>query len=378
MKMQNNFKVLIVGAGLYGATFCNMLRKYKAHNVEIDIIDKRNHIGGNVYTTRVDDIDIHKYGPHIFHTDNYVVWNYINQFDEFLPYKQETLAKDKYGKLYHLPFNMHTFYDIYKANTPIQAKEYIDKYKIKNDNPKNLEEFALSEVGPDIYEILIRNYTEKQWGKSCKELPADIIKRLPLRFEFNNNYFNDNYQGIPRNGYTYVIFEMLKDADDIELNKDFKDDVDNYIKEYDYIIYTGAIDELFDYSLGTLEWRSLNFKEVRIDKEDTQGCAIINDVSEINKYTRTIEHCYFTSKQNLNDYIIRTYEYPQEWDKNKEKYYPINNDKNNKLYNEYLNLLNEKYPNIQVGGRLGKYKYFDMDDTILEAFNDITKLLCLN
>ena len=372
----NDKKILIVGSGLYGAVWCDILTSN--YNCDVTIIDKRDHIGGNIYTYKENNIDIHKYGPHIFHTNEKRIWEYITKFDDFLPYIQETLAKDKYGNLYHLPFNMNTFYDIYKAITPSQAKEYIQNDIVKYDNPKNLEEQALSTVGIAIYEILIKNYTEKQWGKKCTELSPDVIKRLPLRFEFNNNYFNDKYQGIPKHGYSYIIEQMICNAKNIILNEDFNNDREEYINNYNLIIYTGAIDELLDYVFGQLEWRSLKFENVLIDKNDTQGCSIINDVSINNAYTRTIEHCYFTGKQNENDHILRTYEYPNKWDVNSEKYYPINNDFNNELYNKYLTLLNEKYPTIMIGGRLGKYKYFDMDDTILEAFNDINKLLCLN
>ena len=246
-----------------------------------------------------------------------------------------------------------------------KAKECIEKAKVKYDDPQNLEEFALSNVGVDIYNLLIKEYTEKQWGKSCNKLSKDIIKRLPLRFEFNNNYFNDKYQGIPKNGYTYIIEKLLTYANKIYNNYKFaKED----IYKYDYIIYCGAIDELFDYKLGELEWRSLEFKNEYTTIDNTQGCAILNNVSKNVKYTRTIEHHYFNKyNKPLNNIIIRTTEYPCKYEQGLERYYPINNEKNNLLYYRYVELCESKYPNIILGGRLGLYKYNDMDDTIIDA-----------
>lgn len=363
MKVKH-YKFAIVGSGLFGGVCCKELREYFPDSTII-VYEKRNHIGGNIYTKKIHNIDVHKYGPHIFHTNDDNIWNYINNIDEFIPYIQETLAIDKYNNIYHLPFNMNTFYDIYKASTIKKAKECIEKAKVKYDDPQNLEEFALSTVGMDIYNLLIKEYTEKQWGKQCNELSKDIIQRLPLRFEFNNNYFNDKYQGIPKNGYTYIIEKLLTYANKIYNNYKFtKED----IYKYDYIIYCGAVDELFDYKLGELEWRSLEFKNEYTTIDNTQGCAIINNVSKNVKYTRTIEHHYFNKyNKPLNDIIIRTKEYPCEYERGLERYYPINNEKNNLLYYRYVELCKSKYPNIILGGRLGLYKYNDMDDTIIDA-----------
>ena len=375
-----NHKILIVGSGLYGCTFATIWKRNNPNDI-IYMIERRNMPGGNISTYKYEDIDIHEYGPHIFHTDDEEVWKFINEFDEMIPYVQQTLAKDHYGQLYHLPFNMYTFKEIYGVTLPSEAKEKIEKDKIHYQKITNLEEQAISLVGKKIYNILIKNYTEKQWGKPCKKLDKNIITRIPVRYEYNNDYFNDKYSGIPKNGYSYLINNIINQyVTNIEYNINInKEYLDQHKDEYDLIIYCGAIDELFDYKYGTLEWRSLKFINLMIPKNETQGCAIMNDVSKENKYTRTIEHQYFTpwkfNFENLPELILQTKEYPEAYDKFKERYYPVNNEETQKLYNKYVNLLNQTYNNVILGGRIGLYKYFDMDDTIRRAMDDANKLM---
>ena len=367
--MFKKYDYIVVGSGLYGATFSYFAKK---KNKKVLIIEKRNHIGGNIYTEEIDGINVHKYGAHIFHTSNKDVWDFVNQFVPFNDYVNQVLANYK-GKIYHLPFNMNTFFDMWGVIEPNEAKKIIDE-QVKKENIKeikNLEDQALSLVGRDIYETLIKGYTEKQWGKPCNQLPSFIIKRLPLRFEFNNNYFNDTYQGIPIGGYTLLINKMLEGIDVI-LNEDFLQNKEKYLRIAKKIVYTGAIDEYFDYSLGELEYRSLRFEEIKMNKEYYQNNAVINYTDKETPFTRIIEHKYF--ENIISSSTIITKEYPDTYSKGKERYYPINDEKNNNLYNEYLKLA-KKEKHVIFGGRLGNYKYYDMDDTILKAMKNSKKYL---
>jgi UDP-galactopyranose mutase len=360
------YDYLIVGAGLYGATLANLL---KNAGKSVLICEKRPNIGGNVYTEKIDGIDVHMYGAHIFHTSDENIWNYVNSFVPFKPFMNTVLANYK-GKLYNLPFNMNTFEEMWGVKTKEEAMEKIESQKRNYKKPQNLEEQAISLVGTDIYNTLIKGYTEKQWGRKATELPAFIIKRIPLRFEYNNNYFNDVYQGIPSLGYTELIKRIIGKVD-VMLNTDFLKHPE--LKDIaNMIIYTGAIDEYFDYKFGELEYRSLRFDIERINKEYYQNNCVINFTEFEVPYTRIIEHKYFLDTKTPTTVITR--EYPVNYKKGMERYYSVNNEKNDALYNEYFNESN-KIPNVYFGGRLGKYKYFDMDDSIAEAFRDCQYLL---
>lgn len=360
------YDYLLVGAGLFNATLASLIKK-QDKSKKILVLEKRNHIAGNIYTKNMEGIDVHIYGAHIFHTSDKRVWQYVNQFAEFNRYTNSPIAYYK-GQVYNLPFNMNTFSKMWGISKAEEAKKIIEEQRKEITNePKNLEEQAISLVGRDIYEKLIKGYTEKQWGRDCKDLPAFIIKRLPVRFTYDNNYFNDMYQGIPIEGYTKMIENMFSDCD-IELNVDYLHNKEKY--KADRIIYTGMIDEYFDFSLGTLEYRSLKFDIETIDKEDYQSNAVVNYTEREVPYTRIIEHKYFTNV-NTNKTII-TKEYPTDWQKGMEAYYPINDDKNAKLYNSYVELAkNEK---VIFAGRLGQYKYFDMDKTMISAMEIFDKL----
>lgn len=370
--MISNIDFLIVGAGLYGATIGRLLTDAGFNCL---IIERRNHIGGNIYSEKINGYDKHVYGAHIFHTDNYQVESFVKQYSEWNNYRHNVIATDN-KKIYHLPFNMNTYYDIFGVCSPAEAKAIIDeevkKYGV--DNPRNLEEQAINLVGKTIYNKLIKNYTEKQWGKKCNELSPDIIKRLPLRFSFDNNYFNDRFQAIPKNGYTVFVKNIIGGIPCI-CNTEF--DYEYWEDKVKTIIYCGSIDELLNYELGELEWRSLKFKDSSYvyNGSNGQGTSVKNDVSK-HKYTRYIEHMWFTPEKVYNGITsIITSEQPVKWKKGREKYYPINNNYTETLYNAYLDLLLKKMPNVELGGRLGKYKYFDMDDTILEAMKDAKKLI---
>ena len=376
-------KYLIIGCGLSGIIIARLLTNI---GNTCYIIDERNHIGGNCYTEKYYDTNIHVYGAHIFHTSNKEIWNFVNKYDEFIPYHHVVKCITKDNNIYDLPFNMNTFKEVFNVKTIESAKEKLDN-EIKEyhvEKPRNLEEQAINLVGKTIYELLIKEYTEKQWNKSCKELSPEIIKRLPLRFSWNSNYFNDTYQGIPEHGYTQWLLNILngvKDETSIKYDLETKfnlNNIDEYLNEYDYIIYTGQVDKLLDYELGILEWRSLKFihQELLNTIENDQGCSVINYTSHNQSYTRIIDHYYFNHIQNdySNKTKILTYEFPQDYDKTKIAYYPVNNIKNNKLYNDYINLLKEKYPNIILAGRLGLYKYFDMDDAIENSFNLVNNI----
>lgn len=357
-----HYDYLVVGCGLFGATFANQaLKKGKS----VLIIDKRNHIAGNVYTNEVEKIHVHFYGAHIFHTSYERVWAYINQFAKFNNFVNNVIAVYK-GERYHLPFNMNTFHELWGVNTEEEAKAVIAK-QIKEANIKeitNLEEQAISLVGTDVYQKLIKGYTEKQWGRDCKDLPSFIIKRLPLRFTYDNNYFNDKYQGIPIGGYTILVGKMIKGAD-VLLNTNFKDFIRDNPNIADKIIFTGPIDEYFDFKLGKLEYRTVEFETELLDKPDYQGNAVINYTEREVPYTRIIEHKYFDKHDDQLKTIISK-EYPSEYSDGKEPYYPVNNEKNAKLLEAYQELA-KKEKNVFFKGRLGEYKYYDMDDVILSA-----------
>lgn len=362
------YDYLIVGSGLYGAI---VARELKNAGYKVLIIEKRNHIAGNVYTEKRDNINVHVYGAHIFHTSDEKVWNYVNKYAKFNDFINSPLAYYK-GEYYHMPFNMNTFHEIWGVNTAEEAKAKIEEEKAKENIKEitNLEEQAISLVGRTIYERLVKGYTEKQWGRDCKDLPSFIIKRLPLRFEYNNNYFNDIYQGIPIGGYTKLVENIIGDIE-VKLNEDYLKNKDYWNTQAKNIIYTGAIDEFYDYKFGELEYRSLKFEVERIEKEFYQKNCVINYTEREVPYTRIIEHKYFENDQSPVTWITK--EYPADYKKGMEKFYPMNDEKNNNLYKKYAELAsNEK--NIFFGGRLGKYKYYDMDDVIAEALKDFEEI----
>ena len=367
------YDYLIVGAGLYGAVFAHEMKKAGKQCL---VIDKREHIAGNIYTKAWADINVHWYGAHIFHTSNKKVWDYINEFAEFNNYINSPVAVYK-DELYNLPFNMNTFAKMWGIKTPEEAKAIIDKQvALEQGGEDNLENHALSMVGRDIYEKLIKGYTEKQWGRDCKDLPSFIIKRLPLRFTFNNNYFNDKYQGIPEGGYSSIVEKMLEGTKVI-LNTEYKKFVeDNKVQQeysWDKVLYTGMIDEFFDYKLGELEYRSLKFEHELIEnKENYQGNAVVNYTEREVPYTRIIEHKHFEYGTQKDTVITR--EYPATWVKGDEPYYPVNDEKNTALFKQYLELAQEE-SSIIFGGRLGEYKYYDMDKVIEAALNKVSEEL---
>ncbi|MEE0024284.1 UDP-galactopyranose mutase [Methanobrevibacter sp.] len=355
------YDYLIVGAGLFGSIFAHEMTK---KGKKCLVIEKRNHIGGNVYTELDENINVHKYGAHIFHTNNKMVWEYINQFADFNRYTNSPVANYK-GELYNLPFNMNTFYQMWGVKTPEEAKAKIDEQKAESniENPKNLEEQAISLIGKDIYEKLVKGYTEKQWGRKCEELPAFIIKRLPVRYTFDNNYFNDLYQGIPIGGYTKIIEKML-DGIEVKLNTDFFDDKEKWLNISDKIIFTGMIDQYYEYCYGELEYRGLNFEFETLDLENYQGNAVINYTDADTPFTRIIEHKHFESSESPKTIITR--EYPKNWMKGEEAYYPLNDEKNSELFKKYQKLAKSE-DKVIFGGRLGMYQYYDMWQVIDEA-----------
>ena len=364
------YDYLIVGAGLYGATFAYEAAK---KGKKCLVIDRRNHIGGNIYCEKINDINVHKYGAHIFHTSDKEIWDYVNQFVEFNKYVNSPIANYK-GEIYNLPFNMNTFSKLWGVITPKEAEQKIEEQKAEFNitEPKNLEEQAISLIGKDIYFKLIKEYTEKQWGKDCKELPAFIIKRLPVRFTYDNNYFNDRYQGIPVGGYNVIIEKMLKDAD-VELGVDYLKNKEKYNELADKILYTGMIDEYYDYKYGNLEWRSLKFEnEIYSDIDNYQGNAVVNYTSHEQKYTRIIEHKHFEFNKCKGTVITK--EYPMNWNKGDEAYYPVNDEKNNNLFAKYKELADNEQ-NVIFGGRLGNYKYYDMDKVIKAALEKVGEVI---
>ena len=357
------YDYLVVGAGLFGSVFAYEANK---RGKKCLVIDKRYHIGGNIYCEEIEGINVHKYGAHIFHTSNKEVWDYVNSFVEFNRYTNCPVANYK-GELYNLPFNMNTFYQLWKVKTPKEAIAKIEEQvRVANiEEPKNLEEQAIKLVGKDIYEKLIKGYTEKQWGKKATELPAFIIKRLPVRLTFDNNYFNDKYQGIPIGGYNKIIEKMLENVE-VRLNTDFFENRQELENIADKIVFTGMIDEFYDYKFGTLEYRSLRFEHEVLEEENYQGNAVINYTEYEVPYTRIIEHKYF--EYGTQPKTVITKEYPAKWNKGDEPYYPINNDENNELYAKYKELA-DKEANVIFGGRLAQYKYYDMHNVIEQALN---------
>lgn len=365
----SKFDYLVVGSGLFGAIFaCEAANKGK----RVKVIEKRNHIAGNVYTKEQEGIQVHEYGAHIFHTSDKKIWDYVNQFADFNRYTNSPIANFK-GEIYNLPFNMNTFNKLWGVITPDEAEAKINEQcsVLKGKVPENLEEQAISLVGTDIYEKLIKHYTEKQWGKKCTELPAFIIRRLPVRFTYDNNYFNDVYQGIPIGGYTQIIEKMLNHPNIVvELNTDFFERKESYLREFPKIVFTGMIDQFFDYKLGKLEYRSLRFETEVINVSNYQGNAVVNYTDSVTPYTRIIEHKHFEFGDQ--EKTIITKEYSKKWESGDEPYYPVNDEKNNHLYKSYKKLA-EKYGNIIFGGRLGQYRYYDMHQVIAVALQCVEK-----
>lgn len=361
------YDYLIIGSGLFGSVFANEMKKAGKSCL---VLERRSHIGGNVYCEEKDGINIHTYGAHIFHTDNKDVWEYVNQFVEFNHYVNSPVANYK-GELYNLPFNMNTFTKMWGVVTPAEAAAKIAEQRtaIKGE-PKNLEEQAISLIGTDIYTKLIKGYTEKQWGRSCTELPAFIIKRLPVRYTFDNNYFNDPYQGIPIGGYNTLI-QALLDGIEVRTGVDYLEHRDDYANMAKTIVYTGPIDEYFGYSLGTLEYRGLRFETDRLEEENHQGVAVMNYTDRETPYTRIIEHKHFEFGTQPVTYVTK--EYPADWQPGQEAYYPVNNERNQALYQRYAELA-KKEKNVIFGGRLAEYKYYDMDDVIRRALEVIKTL----
>lgn len=356
-----NYDWLIVGAGLFGSVFAYELKKMGKKCL---VIDKRNHAGGNLYCEKVADINVHRYGAHIFHTSNVEVWDYINQFASFNRYINSPVAVYR-DKLYNLPFNMNTFYQLWGTVKPCEARSKIAEQVqlARIGEPKNLEEQALSLVGPDIYNKLIKGYTEKQWGRDAKELPAFIIRRIPIRFNFNNDYFNDTYQGIPIGGYNKLFDKWLADMD-VCLGENFFNNRGYWLNKAGQVLFTGMIDQFYDYQYGKLEYRSLRFDDEILNTDNFQGNAVVNYTDRNIPFTRIIEHKHFEfGKQNMT---IITREYPEEWKEGSEPYYPINNKKNQIAYAKYRLLASEERK-VLVGGRLGEYKYYDMHDIIEQA-----------
>ena len=365
----SKYDYLVVGAGLFGAIFAYEAAK---KGKQVLVIDKRDHLAGNIYTKEIEGINMHVYGAHIFHTSNEEVWNYVNKFAKFNRYTNSPVAFYK-DEVYNLPFNMNTFSKLWGVRTPKEAMAKIEQQKKASGitEPKNLEEQAISLIGTDIYEKLIKGYTQKQWGKLCSDLPAFIIKRLPVRLTYDNNYFNDDYQGIPIGGYTQIVEKMLAEIE-VKLNYDFFDHRQELESIADKIVFTGMIDEYYDYKFGELEYRSLRFETEVLDEENFQGNAVVNYTEYEVPYTRIIEHKHF--EYGIQSKTIITKEYPADWHKGDEPYYAMNNDKNNSLYAKYKALADNE-GEVIFGGRLGMYKYFDMDDTIAAALECVKKEL---
>lgn len=364
------YDYLVVGAGLYGSIFAHEAKKA---GKRVLVIDKRPQIGGNVYTEEIEGINVHIYGAHIFHTNNKKVWEYISQFAEFNRYTNSPVA-NYHGELYSLPFNMYTFNKMWGVVTPEEAAAKIEEQKKEAGitEPSNLEEQAISLVGMDIYEKLVKGYTEKQWGRSCRELPSFIIKRLPVRLTFDNNYFNARYQGIPIGGYTRMVEKILEGVE-VQLNTDYLEKKEFWDGQAEKIIYTGPIDAYFAYELGALEYRSVRFETEVLDKPNFQGNAVVNYTDRETPWTRIIEHKFFEFGDQPKTVISR--EYSSEWKAGDEPYYPVNDEKNSKLYQEYKKLAEEE-TNVVFGGRLGEYKYYDMDAVIDSVLRMSEKELC--
>ncbi len=368
------YDYLIVGAGLFGTTFAHMAAKAGCRCL---VIDRRAHTGGNVYCEEIEGINVHKYGAHIFHTSDKVVWDFVNSIVPFNRYTNSPVAAASDGRLYNMPFNMNTFYQLWGVRTPAEAQARLDEQRRQAvermaadgvTEPRNLEEQALCLIGRDIYELLIKHYTEKQWGRPCSELPAFIIRRLPVRLTFDNNYFNDTYQGIPIGGYNRLIDGLLQGCD-VQTRVDFKDIQPTWRDVADKLVYTGAIDEYFDFSLGRLDWRTVRFETETKPTANWQGNAVVNYTDHLTKFTRIIEHKHFESFGQAvydNPHTVISREYSTEYRPGMEPYYPVNDDRNNRLAEQYR-LLASKEQNVIFGGRLAEYKYYDMAPVIAQA-----------
>ena len=358
------YDYLIVGAGLYGSVFA---RQMLDQGKRVLVVEKRDHIAGNIYTERVGEIDVHKYGAHIFHTSDKEVWEYVQQYAEFLPFINQPVANYK-GEIYNLPFNMNTFARLWGVARPEEAKAIIEEQRgiLGGKTPENLEEQAISLVGTDIYEKLIKGYTEKQWGADCKDLPAFIIRRLPVRFTYDNNYFNDIYQGIPKDGYTVLVERLLEGAD-IRLNTDYLADRACWNEQAEVVVYTGPVDAFYDYQYGTLDYRTLRFEEETLPVENYQGVAVMNFTDRETPYTRIIEHKHFTKA--AGDATIITKEYPAAWKLGDEPFYPLNDEKNCARFASYEALMAQE-EKVRFGGRLGRYRYYDMHQVVRQALDD--------
>ncbi len=370
--MSKHYDYLIVGAGLYGAVFAHEMTKAGRSCL---VIDRKRHVAGNIYTENVEGINVHRYGAHIFHTSNKAVWDYMNSFSEFNRYTNSPVARYK-DELYNLPFNMNTFHELWGVTTPEEAKEEIERQKREaklpdGKEPSNMAEAAIQLVGRDIFEKLVKGYTAKQWGRPAEELPPFIIKRLPVRFTYDNNYFNDSYQGIPVGGYTAIVEKMLEGSDVI-LSTDYFADRKELSEKADKIVFTGMIDEYFEYRFGELEYRSLKFEEKTVDTDNFQGNAVVNYTEYEIPYTRIIEHKHF--EFGTQDKTVITYEYPMPWKKGDEPYYPVNDEKNSALYEKYRALADAE-DNVIFGGRLAEYRYYDMHQVVARSLEDAAREL---
>ena len=353
------YDVLVVGSGLFGSIIAH---EAVERGKRVLVIDRRDHIGGNCYTERIEGIDVHKYGAHIFRTSDEDTWNYLRRFCTFNNFVNSPVANYK-GQLYNLPFNMNTFYQLWGTVTPDEARAEIERQRVVCEHPANLEEHVLNLAGRDIYEKLVRGYTEKQWGRPCNQLPASIMRRIPLRFRYDNNYYNDRYQGVPDEGFT-ALFEKLLEGCDVRLGVDYLDERESLRSQADVVVFTGSIDSYFDYAHGELAWRSLRFETEVLDEENHQGVAVMNYTDAETPYTRIIEHKHFTFGEGPRTVITR--EYPHVWKRGVEPYYPIEDDENRARYQRYLALA-EAEDGVFFGGRLGEYRYYDMQDTVKSA-----------
>lgn len=365
--MNEQYDYLVVGAGLFGAVFAH---EAALRGKRVKVIEKRDHIAGNIYTKEVAGIQVHQYGAHIFHTSDQEIWDYVNQFATFNRYTNSPVANYK-GRMYNLPFNMNTFNELWGVRTPAEAAAKIAEQRaaanLGDQQPRNLEEQAIALIGTDIYEKLIKGYTEKQWGQKATDLPAFIIRRLPVRYTYDNNYFNDTYQGIPIGGYTQIVEKMLDHPEiTVETNTDFFAHKDAYLAAYPKIVFTGMIDQFFDYQLGELAYRSLRFETETVPVDNYQGNAVVNYTDAETPYTRIIEHKHFEFGKGDADQSVITREYPANWQRGDEPYYPVNNQTNNALYKQYAKLAAAE-PQVIFGGRLGQYRYYDMHQVIHAA-----------
>jgi len=361
--MKREYDLIIVGSGLYGATVAYIAKQKGKRCL---VLERRKDVGGNIRDEWMDGINVHLYGAHIFHTDEKIVWDFAKKFASFIPYIHTVIAKNE-GKLYHLPFNMNTFYDVFGTILPSDVQRVLESEHEREyySFPRNLEEKAINLIGRTLYELLVKGYTEKQWGVRATDLSPDLISRLPVRWTYDNRYFSDTYQGVPQDGYAKMILKML-DGVEVRTNVDFCSSREHWMSMACEVVYTGMVDELMEYKLGELEYRSLRFETETIDIANYQGMAVINETNVKVGYTRTIEHKHFDCC-NCTSHTVITREYPQKWKAGLEPFYPINNKRNEELYRKYRDWIDCVYPNMIIGGRLGDFKYYDMDDTILQA-----------